>query len=94
MFSLTGLAITLIARSTLTGIMVTVALSAITMTQVLVAVPDVDALFPLSAARNLLFDPGIDNLTASPEHGLLVLTGWTVITAVAAGATLLRRDAR
>ena len=94
LFSLTGLAITLIARSTLTGITVTVALIAVTMTQVLAAVPDVDALFPLSAARNLLLDPGIDDLTASPEHGFLVLTGWTAITAVAAGATLLRRDAR
>lgn len=95
LISLTGLAITLIARSALTGIIVTVALTVITMTQLLAtAAPAVDALFPLSAARNLLLDPGINNLTASPEHGLLVLTGWTVVTAVVAGIALSRWDAR
>lgn len=93
--SLTWLAITLIARSTLTGIMIAVGLVAITMTQLLAAsAPDVDALLPFSAARNLLFDPGINNLTAGPGHGLLVLTGWAVATATAAGIVLSRRDAR
>ncbi|MDP9841961.1 ABC-type transport system involved in multi-copper enzyme maturation permease subunit [Streptosporangium lutulentum] len=95
LFCLTAFAVTVVARGTLTGIVVTVALIAVTMSQVLAgAAPDLDALFPLSAARNLILDPGIGDLTAGREHGLLVLIGWAVATAVAAAITLSRRDAR
>jgi ABC-2 type transport system permease protein len=94
LFCLTAFAITTAARSTLTGIIVTVALIAITMSQVLAGVaPDLDALFPLSAARNLLLDPGVNELTAGREHGVLVLVGWAAVTAVVAGITLSKRDA-
>ncbi|GAA4567002.1 ABC transporter permease [Planotetraspora kaengkrachanensis] len=95
LFCLTGSAITTVARHTLTGIIVTVALIAVTMTQVLAgSAPDLDALFPLSAARNLILDPGLNELTAGREHGLLVLVGWAVATAVAAEITLGKRDVR
>lgn len=95
LFCLTGFAITTVARNTLTGIIVTVALTAITMTQALAgSAPDLDALFPLSAARNLMLDPGINELTAGWEHGLIVLIGWAATAAVGAGITLGKRDAR
>lgn len=95
LFCLTTLAVTIVARNTLTGIIVTVALIAITMSQVLAGVaPDLDALLPLSAARNLMLDPGVNDLTAGRVHGLLVLIGWAAVTAVAAAITLSRRDAR
>ncbi|MFD1535537.1 ABC transporter permease [Nonomuraea guangzhouensis] len=95
LFCLTAFAITTVARNTLTGIIVTVALIAITMSQALAgAAPDLDALLPLSAARNLMLDPGINDLTASREHGLLVLIGWAAVTAVGAAITLSKRDAR
>jgi hypothetical protein len=95
LFSLTVSAITLIARSTLTGIIVAVALTVITMTQVIArTLPDLDALLPLSAARNLLLEADGSRLTASRAHGLIALAGWTVATAVIAGLTLSRKDAR
>lgn len=95
LLSLTTLAMTLIARSTLTGIIITVILIAITMTQLLATtVPHVDALFPFSAARNLLLDPSINTLTASPDHGLAILIGWAVLTTAGAGVALWGRDAR
>ena len=95
LFCLTAFAITTIARSTLTGVIVTVALITVTMTQVLAGfAPRLDALFPLSAARNLMLDPGVNDLTATPTHGLLVLIGWAAATAAGAGITLGRRDAR
>jgi hypothetical protein len=95
LFCLTTLAVTTVARNTLTGIIVTVALIAITMSQVLAGVaPELDALLPLSAARNLMLDPGINDLTAGREHGLFVLIGWAAVTAVAAAITLSKRDAR
>ncbi len=95
---LTGLisfAVTMIARSTLVGIVVTVALIAVTMTQLLAAfAPALDALFPLSAGRNLLLDPSGNKLSAGPWHALVVLVTWPLVTTVAAGITLSRRDAR
>ncbi|MDG5803793.1 hypothetical protein P9869_14145 [Streptomyces ossamyceticus] len=95
LYSLTGFAITMVARSTLTGIVVTVALVVVTMTQVLARpAPYLDALLPLSAARNLLLDPAMNDLSAGRTSGLLVLSGWAVATAAAAAVTLHRRDAR
>lgn len=87
-------AITVIARSTLVGILVSVALSALAMTQVLAASPAVDALLPVSAGRNLLLDPAAGNLTSDPPQAAVVLLGWALLTTVAAGVALARRDAR
>ncbi|WP_143020486.1 ABC transporter permease [Sinosporangium album] len=95
---LTGLisfAITVLARSTLVGIVVTVALIALTMTQLLAAfTPALDALLPLSAGRNLLLNPADNKLSAGPEHALAVLIAWPVVMITAAGIALSRRDAR
>ncbi|SDK76696.1 hypothetical protein SAMN05421874_11125 [Nonomuraea maritima] len=95
LYCLATCAVTTVARSTLTGVIVTLAPAAVTMSQVLArTVPDLDALLPLSAARNLMLDPGVNDLTAGRVHGLLVLVGWAAVTAVAAAVTLSRRDAR
>jgi ABC-type transport system involved in multi-copper enzyme maturation permease subunit len=87
-------AITVIARSTLVGILVSVALVAVTMTQVLAASPVLDALLPVSAGRNLLLDPALSDLTSDPPQAAVVLVGWALLTMVAAGVLLARRDAR
>ena len=93
--ALIGYAVTLIARSTLIGIGVTVALLAVTMTQVAAMfMPALDALFPLSAGRNLLLDPADNRLTAGPMHALVVTVLWPVATIGVAGLLLSRRDAR
>lgn len=95
LLSLVSFATTIIARSALTGIVVTVALVAVTMTQVLAAIaPGLDALFPVSAGRNLLLNGAMSGLTAGPEHAVVVLVGWALATTVIAGMTLDRRDAR
>jgi hypothetical protein len=94
LYSLTGCAIAIVARSTLTAIIVTVALITVTMTRLLAAAaPALDALLPLGAGRNLLLNPGLNRLTASPENGLFVLVGWAAVTTVCAGITLRKRDA-
>lgn len=94
---LTGLAtagITILARSTLLGIVITVALLALTMTRLPAALaPALDALLPLSAGRNLLLDPADNELTAGPGHALAVLLAWPLVTMAAAGIALRRRDA-
>lgn len=92
LFSLTTLAVTLLARSTLVGVVVTIALVLVTMSQVFA--PDVDALLPMGAARNLLLDPGADALAAGPGHGLAVLAGWAVAAVAVAALAIGRRDAR
>ena len=93
--ALVGYAVTLIARSTLIGIIVTVTLVAVTMTQALAGfMPALDALFPFSAGRNLLLDPEDTKLTAGPAHALVVLVLWPVLTSAVAGLLLSRRDAR
>ena len=88
-------AITVLARSTLVGIVVSVALVAVTMTQVLAsASPSLDALLPISAGRNLLLNPQMSDLTSSPPYAAVVLVGWAVLSTVVAGVALSRRDAR
>ncbi len=88
-------AITVLTRSTLVGIVVSVALVAVTMTQVLAsASPALDALLPISAGRNLLLNPAMSDLTSSPQRAGLVLVGWALLATVAAGVALARRDAR
>lgn len=95
LFSVACQAFTVIGRSTLTGVMITMALIAVTMTQVFgVFAPAVDALFPLSAGRNLLLDPKMNDLSAGPSQAVLVLIGWALVSSVAAGVSLSRRDAR
>ncbi|APU15107.1 ABC-2 family transporter protein [Actinoalloteichus sp. GBA129-24] len=95
LFALVGLAVTIAARSTLVGVVVTVALIALTMTQALTSIaPALDALTPLSAGRNLLLDPGINELTAGPMHGLIVLVCWAAAAIGVAGVAIARRDAR
>jgi hypothetical protein len=71
-----------------------VALIALTMTRVLAGTPALDALLPVSAARNLLLKPETSDLTASPVQALVVLVGWVLVTTLAAGVALARRDAR
>jgi len=72
-----------------------VALLAVTMTQVAAMfMPALDALFPLSAGRNLLLDPADNRLTAGPMHALVVTVLWPVATIGVAGLLLSRRDAR
>ncbi|PZG03047.1 ABC transporter permease [Nonomuraea aridisoli] len=95
LFCVTAFAVTLVLRGTLAGVVASLALTAVTMTQVLAAIAlELDALLPLGAARNLLLDPGVNDLTASPGHGLAVLAGWAAATALIAGLALGRRDAR
>jgi hypothetical protein len=95
LWGLVGYAVTLIARSTLIGVVASVALIAVTMTQVLAGLaPALDALFPLSAGRNLLLNPEENRLTAGPAHALAVLLLWPLLTVAVAGLLLHRRDAR
>ncbi|AOS63163.1 hypothetical protein [Actinoalloteichus hymeniacidonis] len=95
-FTLIPLAITLITRRTLSGIIVAMVLVMLTMAQVVAVVsPAVDAFLPVSAARNLLLQ-GTDNpvpLTGSAGHGAMVLIGWTVLTCIASVLIIRRRDA-
>ena len=95
---LTGLvsvALTLLARNTLLGIVITVALIALTMTQLLAALaPVLDSLLPLSAGRNLLLNPAENDLSASPGQALLVLIVSPMVAMTVAGIALARRDAR
>ncbi|MEU4553842.1 hypothetical protein [Micromonospora violae] len=93
--SLVSFAITTLARSTLIGIVVSVLLMALAMTQVLArTVPAVDALLPVSAGRNLLLDPADADLSSSAAYAAFVLVGWALLSALAAGLLLSRRDAR
>ncbi|GAA3959464.1 hypothetical protein [Actinoplanes auranticolor] len=87
-------AIAVIARSTLAAIGVSLALITVTMTQVLAGAPGLDALFPVSAGRNLLLNPETSDLTSGPGQAVLVLVGWAVVTSLLAGLTLVQRDAR
>ncbi|WP_436536484.1 hypothetical protein [Actinoplanes sp. HUAS TT8] len=89
---LTGLGLALLTRGTLLGLTITLALTALTMSQLLPG--GLDALLPLSAGRNLLLDPAEGGLTAGPGHALLVLLAWPAATLTAAGLALTRRDAR
>lgn len=95
--TITAASITLIARRALVGVLAVGVLISLTVTQVVAALASgVDALLPVSAARNLLLTPGPGEvpLTAGPVQGALVLVGWAVVTTIAAALTLQRRDAR
>ncbi|MEU8258082.1 hypothetical protein AB0C06_27880 [Micromonospora inaquosa] len=93
--SLVSFAITTLMRSTLLGIVASVLLTALAMTQVLArTVPAIDALLPVSAGRNLLLDPADADLSSSAGYAAIVLVAWTLLCTVAAGLLLSRRDAR
>jgi ABC-2 type transport system permease protein len=95
LFSLSGYSITILTRSTLVSVIIAVTTIAITMTQVLAHfAPSLDALLPVSAARNLLLNDDLNRLTASRQHALVVLIVWAMATTLAAGLALKRRDAR
>jgi hypothetical protein len=94
-YTLTVFAIATIARRTLAGIIAIVLFLGLTMSQVFAAfAPAIDALTPMSAGRNLLLDPASNSLTASPLQATIVITGWAVVSLLAAGIVLSRRDAR
>lgn len=96
-FALIGLAITLITRRTLIGIIATVVLLMLTFAQVIASIsPTADAFLPLSAARNLLLQGGDAGapLTGSAEHGAMVLICWAVIGSVLASLVTNQKDAR
>ncbi|SJM53155.1 hypothetical protein [Brevibacterium aurantiacum] len=96
--TLTGAAITLVTRRTLSGIIVSIVLITLTFAQVVALIaPAVDAFLPLSAARNLMFQDAAIlpvPLTGTELQGALVLTGWAAITSVVALVLIRRRDAR
>lgn len=92
---LISLAFTVLGRGTLAGVGATVALIALTMTQLVAALaPALDALLPLSAGRNLLLNPVQNDLSAEPGQALIVLIVWPIVAVTAAGIVLSRRDAR
>ncbi|MDN5725788.1 MAG: hypothetical protein L0G99_07635 [Propionibacteriales bacterium] len=95
--TLISLGVTLVARRTLIGIIVSVVLIMLTMTQVVALVsPAVDALLPWSASRNLLLQDVFNGvpLTGSALHGGAVLTCWVMLIVIASVIIIQRRDAR
>lgn len=93
--SLVSFAITTLLRSTLIGIVASVVLLALTMTQVLArTVPAADALLPVSAGRNLLLNPAEAKLSSGPGYAAVVLVVWALSSTLVAGFALSRRDAR
>lgn len=93
--SLISFAVTTLSRSTLIGIVASVVLMAVAMTQVLAkTIPAVDALLPVSAGRNLLLDPADNELSSGATYAAVVLVAWALLTTLAAGYALSKRDAR
>jgi hypothetical protein len=93
--SLISFAITTLVRGILIGIVLSVLLMAVTMTQVLArTIPAVDALLPVSAGRNLLLNPADADLSSGATVAVVVLVSWALVSTLAAGIMLIRRDAR
>lgn len=96
--TLIALGVTMLTRRTLVGILIMALLLGVTITQVVAAIsPAVDAVLPISAARNLLFygSPGITPpLTSSPGIAAVVLMLWAVVAVAASAMIIARRDAR
>lgn len=98
--ALLGLALALIARRTLAGIVTLVVFALITTTQALaVHTPLLDALTPLSAARNALLQTGYAvpqaggaGFSSAPLAGWLVVAAWVLGSLTVAAAALRRRD--
>jgi ABC-2 type transport system permease protein len=89
--ALPAFAFTLITRSTLGGILVTVLVAAGTMAQLPARF---DAWLPLSAGRNLLLDPAYLRLSSGPSAAWSVLAGWALISVAVATGLAVKRDAR
>ena len=92
------LGITLITRRALVGVLIMAVLLGVTITQLLArAAPGLDAVFPISAARNLLFYGSsgvVPPLTSGPFSATVVLLAWAIVAVAAAAFVLSRRDAR
>ena len=93
--------ITLITRRTMLGILIMMAFTGVVMTQVLYGIsPVLDALTPVSAARNWLLQSegwgpgGGPAFSSSPEVGAAVLAAWAILAPVGAAFAIHRRDAR
>lgn len=94
-FLVISLAITLIIRNILPSIIAMTALSVLTVSSIFTYIsPALDALFPLSAGRNLFSDPEFLELTAGRDHATVVLLVWTVATVAVAAFFLQKKDAR
>lgn len=97
--TLITLGITLITRRTLRGILIMGGFIVVTTSQFLATfIPALDALTPISAARNFLLqcDTGIPgpSFSSSPVIGALVLAGWIVLMFIVSMVAIQRRDAR
>ncbi|MEB4613136.1 hypothetical protein [Leucobacter sp. M11] len=96
--TLIGATITLIARRTLTGIIVSISLLTLTFAQIIAMIsPVADALLPWSASRNLLFQDAAFlpvPVTGTDVQGALVLSAWAVAGVIVAAVLIRRRDAR
>lgn len=94
--TLVGLALGTVGRGTLAGVLGGALLLGVTLSQVLGTVaPQLDALVPTSAARNLLVAPTVEPpLTSSPAAAAAVLVAWAVAGVAAAAWTVRVRDAR
>jgi ABC-2 type transport system permease protein len=95
LFACVPLAITVTARSTLAGIVASVVLVVVTMTQALTSLsPRLDALLPVSAGRDLLLDPALGPLSGGRGPAGVVLICWAATTLALATLSLIVRDAR
>ena len=95
LYGLTGFAISIIGRRALAGIIGSLVLVLITMSQAMTFVsPHLDALFPLSAGRNLLLEGDVNDLTSGRVQALAVLLVWAAAGVAVSGVLLNRRDAR
>ncbi|WP_433088311.1 hypothetical protein ACQP1P_20265 [Dactylosporangium sp. CA-052675] len=91
LYSLIGHAFALAGRGMLAGLLGVVAVTAVTMTQ---AAPRwLDALWPLSAGRNLLLDPHVDDALSSGRLvAALVVAAWAALALTVAAVVVRRRD--
>lgn len=92
------LGITLVTRRALVAVLIMAVLLGVTITQLLARIsPGLDAVFPISAARNLLFHGSRDvvpPLTSGPGMAAVVLLAWAIGAVAVAAVVLNRRDAR
>lgn len=100
--TLISFAITLITRRTVLGILVMMGFVGTMLTRVLYGIsPTLDALTPMSAARNWLLQDAAEwnpaggpAFTSSPMVGGIVLAAWAILTPLCAAFIIQRRDAR
>ena len=93
-----ALGITMLTRRAITGTLVMALLLGVTITQVVAAISaTIDAVLPLSAARNLLFHDARDitpPVTSGPWTAAFVLSAWALAAVAASVVMTERRDAR